>query len=63
MPAKTEKAKARAPLKRERPGIKPVVINLADDFLAEIDDYRYANRFDSRTKAIRDLLAKGLRAK
>ena len=40
-----------------------VAIPMPKDLLAQIDEYRWANRLPSRAEAIRQLVQKGLQAK
>jgi metal-responsive CopG/Arc/MetJ family transcriptional regulator len=39
---------------------KRIQVMLADEELAAIDDWRFANRMPNRTAAVRDLLRRGL---
>lgn len=45
------------------PTEKPrILIALEDDLLTKIDDYRFENRINSRSEAIRQLIKEGLLA-
>jgi len=45
------------------PTEKPkILITLEDDLVTRIDDYRFENRINSRSEAIRQLIEKGLKS-
>jgi len=45
------------------PTDKPkILMTLEDDLLTRIDDYRFSNRINSRSEAIRRLIEEGLKA-
>ncbi|MFG6121138.1 ribbon-helix-helix domain-containing protein [Thalassobacillus sp. B23F22_16] len=46
---------------RERKELKPVHLRLDEDFLKEIDQFSKEYRFNTRTDAMRFLLATGLK--
>ena len=47
------------PAKPEEPR---VIVPMPKDLIAQIDEYRWANRLPSRAEAIRQLVKEGLRA-
>ena len=50
------------PAKRKEPPDPRVIIPMPKDLIAQIDDYRWANRIPSRAEAIRQLVKEGLKA-
>jgi Arc/MetJ-type ribon-helix-helix transcriptional regulator len=45
---------------KEAIGSKPIHMLYENELLAEIEDYRYKNRFPSRAEAIKALVRRGL---
>ena len=43
--------------------MKKILINIPDELLQLIEDYRFNNRLNTRTEAILSLIKKGLEAK
>jgi metal-responsive CopG/Arc/MetJ family transcriptional regulator len=48
---------------RKRMDPERIAIPMPKDLIAQIDEYRWANRLPSRAEAIRQLIEEGLRAK